>query len=208
MRAFFKSLALKYAAIAILPLSVLLYQPAVNFTALAWGERVLLRTRPVDPRDFLRGDYVTLDYDISDVPEDLLPEGSLPDIADDTEADSADRAEEAVLRSGWKRYRTDRDYYRSYYRDLYVTLKLDGNGVGSIAGVSFTRPSGRLYLKGTIVWQWQSYSVDYGLGVYYVPEGTGRELEEAVRKGSVLADVRVLRGYGVLKNLETAAEGH
>ncbi|HEY5792484.1 MAG TPA: GDYXXLXY domain-containing protein [Chthoniobacterales bacterium] len=31
----------------------------------------LLRTRPVDPRDLLRGDYVILSYDIS-----MLPEGS------------------------------------------------------------------------------------------------------------------------------------
>jgi uncharacterized membrane-anchored protein len=29
-------------------------------------EEVLLQTRPVDPRDIFRGDYVTLSYDISD----------------------------------------------------------------------------------------------------------------------------------------------
>jgi uncharacterized membrane-anchored protein len=29
---------------------------------------VLLKTAPVDPRDFLRGDYVVLNYDISSVP--------------------------------------------------------------------------------------------------------------------------------------------
>lgn len=29
------------------------------------GQEVLLKTRPVDPRDLFRGDYVTLDYDIS-----------------------------------------------------------------------------------------------------------------------------------------------
>ncbi len=31
----------------------------------ASGEKVLLKTRPVDPRDMFRGDYVILDYDIS-----------------------------------------------------------------------------------------------------------------------------------------------
>jgi uncharacterized membrane-anchored protein len=31
------------------------------------GAEVTLQTRPVDPRDFLRGDYVVLRYDISDV---------------------------------------------------------------------------------------------------------------------------------------------
>ena len=36
--------------------------------ALASGTLVLLETRPVDPRDLLRGDYVILNYKISDVP--------------------------------------------------------------------------------------------------------------------------------------------
>ena len=31
------------------------------------GTEVMLQTRPVDPRDFLRGDYVVLTYDISNV---------------------------------------------------------------------------------------------------------------------------------------------
>ena len=31
----------------------------------ATGERVLLGTEPVDPRDIFRGDYVTLNYEIS-----------------------------------------------------------------------------------------------------------------------------------------------
>lgn len=32
------------------------------------GTEVMLRTRPVDPRDFLRGDYVVLAYDITRIP--------------------------------------------------------------------------------------------------------------------------------------------
>jgi uncharacterized membrane-anchored protein len=31
------------------------------------GTEITLQTRPVDPRDFLRGDYVQLRYDISSV---------------------------------------------------------------------------------------------------------------------------------------------
>jgi uncharacterized membrane-anchored protein len=174
MRLLGKSLALKYIAIAVLPLGVLLWQPAVNFTALTLGERVLLRTRPLDPRDFLRGDYVTLDYDISNIPEELMPEEVLP----------------------------DEEFEGVFQRDLYVTLKLDEDGIGSVSGVSLARPSGGLYLEGNLYWRWGSYNVRYGLGVYYVPEGTGREIEDAVRKGDVLADVRIFRGRGVLKNLE------
>jgi uncharacterized membrane-anchored protein len=188
MRAFFRSLALKYVALAILPLGVLIYQPASNFAVLSLGERVLLRTRPLDPRDFLRGDYVTLGYDISDIPEELLSGENLPD-------DEEDRS--AILRSGWK----SAAYYGSYYRDIYVTLKLDDDGIGSLSGASFAPPSDGLYLKGTITWNRYSYTVDYGIGVYYVPEGTGGELEDAVQKGGVLADVRVFKGRCVLKEL-------
>jgi uncharacterized membrane-anchored protein len=184
----FKSLALKYVAMAILPLGVLLWQPAVNFTVLTLGERVLLRTRPLDPRDFLRGDYVTLDYDISDIPEDLLPkEAMLPD---------EDEDEDAAVRSGWRRIGG------TFYRDIYVTLKPDGEGIGSVSGVSLARPSDGLYLKGSLSWRWGSFNVDYGLGVYYVPEGTGRAIEIAVQMGDVLADVRIFKGHGVLKSLE------
>lgn len=39
----------------------------VQERALAGGKVVLLETQPVDPRDLLRGDYVTLSYKISDV---------------------------------------------------------------------------------------------------------------------------------------------
>ncbi|MDR1048703.1 MAG: GDYXXLXY domain-containing protein [Synergistaceae bacterium] len=182
----FKSLALKYVAMAILPLGVLLWQPAVNFTVLALGERVLLQTRPLDPRDFLRGDYVTLHYDIADIPEDLLPkEAMLPN-----------EDENAAVRSGWRRIEG------TFYRDIYVTLKPDGEGIGSVSGVSLARPSGGLYLKGSLYWRWGSFNVDYGLGVYYVPEGTGRAIEIAVQTGDVLADVRIFKGRGVLKSLE------
>jgi uncharacterized membrane-anchored protein len=44
----------------------------VQERALAGGQLVLLETRPVDPRDLLRGDYVTLSYRISDVALDLF----------------------------------------------------------------------------------------------------------------------------------------
>lgn len=35
------------------------------------GETYMLRTVPVDPRDFFRGDYVILNYEISRVPESV-----------------------------------------------------------------------------------------------------------------------------------------
>ena len=168
---FFRSTLFKYAAIAILPLAVLLSQPAVNFAVLTFGARVLLETRPIDPRDFLRGDYVTLDYAIADIPDEIFPQ------------------EDAGGKTG---------------KVLYATLALDDAGIASVSGVSFSRPQSGLYIKGRRNWDWRGKSVDYGLGVYYVPEGTGLEIENALRdsKVKVLADVRVIRGRGVIKKLE------
>jgi len=37
------------------------------------GEEVLLKTRPVDPRDLFRGDYVVLRYEISTLDLDSIP---------------------------------------------------------------------------------------------------------------------------------------
>src|SRR6516225_7545931 len=45
---------------------------AMQEYALAHGRIVLLETQRVDPRDLLRGDYLMLNYKISDVPTNLF----------------------------------------------------------------------------------------------------------------------------------------
>lgn len=45
---------------------------AVQERVLIAGKVVLLETRPVDPRDLLRGDFLILNYKISDVPANLF----------------------------------------------------------------------------------------------------------------------------------------
>jgi uncharacterized membrane-anchored protein len=42
------------------------------------GREVILQTQPVDPRDFLRGDYVQLDYDITVVAAGALQNRAAP----------------------------------------------------------------------------------------------------------------------------------
>ena len=172
---FARNLPLKYLLMALLPMAVLLYTPISNFVVLHFGEKILLETRPVDPRDILRGDYVVLEYEIENVPDGMMPE----EIREESD-------------------------YRGRRREVFVSLQLDGDGIARVAGVSMARPPG-LYLKATVRTSWRFVgNLDYNLGVYYVPEGTGRELERAINAGTVLADVRVLRGRGVIKKLEVA----
>ena len=47
---------------------------------LATGKVILLETQPVDPRDPLRGDFVRLNYKISNVPLKLLPDSVRMDL--------------------------------------------------------------------------------------------------------------------------------
>jgi uncharacterized membrane-anchored protein len=164
-----KHMGVKYAAIALLPLLTLLWIPITNFVTLCAGESVLLEVIPVDPTDFLRGDYVILNYEVSDIPDSIVP----PDMADD-----------------WHGY--------DERRDVYVTLEKDSDGIGHVKGVSANRPGG-LYLKGSID---RYFTVRYErINAYYVPEGTGREIEDKIGESNVLADLRVLRGSAVINGL-------
>lgn len=44
-----------------------------KMVALSFGEDILLKTEPVDPRDVFRGDYVNLNYEISTIDLDKTP---------------------------------------------------------------------------------------------------------------------------------------
>jgi uncharacterized membrane-anchored protein len=172
-----KNMAVKYAAIAALPILVLLWVPVVNFTALYAGESVLLETLPVDPTDFLRGDYVTLRYKIENAPDELMP----------------DMGDYSRSKNRWP---GDGDGRRP---PVYVALEKDPDGVGHVEDVTTERPGGGLYLKGKI----NRYStIQYdGINAYYVPEGTGREIERRINDSNVLVDLRVLRGHAVINGL-------
>jgi uncharacterized membrane-anchored protein len=52
-------------------LVVLVSMIAASMMPILTGDTVLLRVRPVDPRDLFRGDYVILSYELSSAPWDL-----------------------------------------------------------------------------------------------------------------------------------------
>jgi GDYXXLXY protein len=61
-----------FGAAALVQVALLTVMVIDRTRILREGTEVTLQTRPVDPRDLLRGDYVVLGYDISQ-----LPAGSL-----------------------------------------------------------------------------------------------------------------------------------
>ncbi|MDE3068052.1 MAG: GDYXXLXY domain-containing protein [Verrucomicrobiota bacterium] len=120
---------------------------AVQEHALANGKVILLETRPVDPRDLLRGDYLGLNYKISDVPVNLFS----PPVKKD-------------LPVGTKIFVALAPATNRFYE------------VAKASTTKFVPPSGGILMEGRTAWRWNltnSIHVEYGLERYYVPENTG-----------------------------------
>lgn len=123
---------------------------AVSYYAVSWfGQDVRVRTVPVDPRDLLYGDYVTLGYNISRLDPSLWKE-------------SGSKAERG--------------------KTIYVVVAPGADGLFEPKAAYGSRPSvgeGEVVLKGRIDYSWdESIAVKYGIEKYYVPENTGKALEE------------------------------
>lgn len=139
---------------------------------LLYGDTILLRVVPVDPRDLFRGDYVILGYDFSLLP----PQGveGLPATA----YGSVDNAG----------------------RTVYVSLVPESDGEHWRADrFSLVRPTSGRFLCGTIR-EWNR--VEFGIESYYVQEGTGRDYEQAIRDRTLSAEVAVdVEGRAALRAL-------
>ncbi len=65
-----------FIGIAVFWLIVIVGFIAIKEYTLQTGEEVILKTRPVDPRDLFRGDYVILNYEIGSVDVSDFEEGN------------------------------------------------------------------------------------------------------------------------------------
>jgi len=128
---------------------------ALSYYAVGWyGQELRLKTIPIDPRDVLYGDYVTLNYEISQLKTELWnkqTEGDIPDSGTVIYVllqKSNDNLYTAVRASRTKPKANDRE----------------------------------VVLKGVVQYSWdESIRVKYGLERYYIPEGAGKELEKQAR---------------------------
>lgn len=134
-------------------------------TLLASGREIVAEVIPVDPRDLFRGDYVVLGYTFSraDVP---VSDG---------------------VRRGDK---------------IYVTLRETAPEKWEVIKASpaheETTDAADVILKGIVDHVYDppgdapsKASISYGIESYYVPEGTGRELERMVRDKKISAVLAV-----------------
>jgi uncharacterized membrane-anchored protein len=178
-----RNLWLAIAAVALGQAAVLGYMIWDRTSLLAEGREVVLDVIPVDPRSLFRGDYVILGYDISR--HKLEPGATEP-----------------------KR----NDYY-------YVTLrKGEGDKWVPVAG-STEKPkdvkSDEVVIRGRVEYVFQPgnneppgkvVNLHYGIESFFVPEGTGRELEKMVGEKKISAVIAIdSSGTAAIKGL--MAEG-
>ena len=122
----------------------------VQERGLAAGNIILLETRRVDPRDMLRGDYLILNYKISDLPTKLFSPPVTNDLPDGTKIFVA-------LAPGTNRF--------------YEVTRASTNEIMPAAG--------EVLLRGKSAYAWWNWNatnlihVAYGIENYYVAEGTG-----------------------------------
>jgi uncharacterized membrane-anchored protein len=156
-----KKLLLAAALLALAQIAFLSWIIAGRAAILRNGQEVLLKVEPIDPRDLLRGDYVRLGYEIRNVPVKLVTNAP---------------AGEFVLEDG----------------PIFVRLGKDADGYwrgrsASLGEPQGQPPAGEIDIRGMVSGGWTlgpdaSFSVDYGIDRFYVPEGEGRAIETDMRE--------------------------
>jgi len=125
------------------------------------GTEVLLKIEPVDPRDLLRGDYVMLRYDITNIPINIIT--NIPEGAFSTEAGPI-----------FVRLKKEAD---GYWRAASATFD-----------APLVAPTGpdEADIKGEVAAGWSlgegtSIQPDYGIERFYLPEGEGLAIQNDMR---------------------------
>lgn len=165
--------------VAALQTLVLGYMVWERVTLIANGKEVTLDVMPVDPRSLFRGDYVILNYRLLGQLDATLfsepPQKNQP---------------------------------------VFVTVRQTPAGSWTPSAASHARPShpaeGDVIIRGHVEDVWQStlnhptqVRVRYGIESYFVPEGTGLELETKIREGDLKVIVAVGNsGESAIKGLE------
>jgi uncharacterized membrane-anchored protein len=138
----------------------------VQERALREGAVILLETRPVDPRDLLRGDYVILNYKISTIPPGKFSPAltNMPSYGQTVWVALAPRGEfHEIVRAGLERFEPG---------DGEVILRAESKSWSNVPGVA------------------HEVRVEYGLERYFVREGTGNPRGKLTVQAAVPASGR------------------
>jgi uncharacterized membrane-anchored protein len=178
------SLRTRLAVVFALHALVLLYMIGDRQWTLTTGTPVVLETLPVDPRSLFSGDYVTLNYRISEL--------ALNSLGGDRVFTRHDPVY-VVLRPG-----------KTYWEPVSIHSRIPPahDGHVTVRGeVTHVLPADRDSSAGRQV-QADVLQVRYGIESYFVPEGEGRAIERPVAGDNVTIRVAVdRRGRAAIKAL-------
>lgn len=165
---------------AVLLTTTLGWMVADRVRLLSSGREVVLSIRPVDPRDLFKGDYARLGFDISQLDPTLV-------------------RDETPARDAYLRPRAP--------KTVYVTLEQQADQSWKPVAVADELPAvnnaNQVVLKGRTQ-PWDRRRVSYGIERYFVPEGTGGNIEDLARKSKLAAIVAVdAKGNAAIKGLVT-----
>ncbi|SFJ41936.1 GDYXXLXY domain-containing protein [Bradyrhizobium sp. Gha] len=171
--------AVLFGAAILLQCALLIVMVTDRMQILREGTEVTLQTRPVDPHDLLRGDYVVLGYDISQ-----LPAGALAGQAS-AERNPVVFVELAPDANG-----------------LYQAVSVHAAPVAVTAPEVLIRGRVSYSCGSTIRTFCDRLTIRYGLESYFVPEGEGRTLEQARNQQKLRVVAAVLpSGRAAIKRL-------
>lgn len=143
------------AIVAVIQSAVLGYMIESRASILRNGKEVVLLTEPVDPRDLMRGDYVTLGYPISRI-EHAVIQGTPP------LSKGIQKVQVALIPGDGGRFVFSRASWQPITDLKPDEVVLEGS-----------TPDG--FYIGT-----ETVPLTYGIERYYVPEGEGKVIEEGV----------------------------
>jgi uncharacterized membrane-anchored protein len=140
------------------------------------GHEIVLQTKPVDPRDLMRGDYVILGYDITSIDRKIIQ---------GTPADGSRAVYVSLKPSGNGIWNMSRASFTPLTDLASDEVQIRGQSTYAISD----------YPDGII-------NMGYGIERYYVPEGEGRAIEDSQRDLDITAVVAVDdAGTAVMKAL-------
>jgi uncharacterized membrane-anchored protein len=171
--------AVLFGAAILLQCALLILMVGDRVRILREGREVTLQTRPVDPRDLLRGDYVVLGYDISQ-----LPAGALAG------QPTAERNPVVFVKLA------------PDANGLYQAVSVHAEPVTVTAPEVLIRGRVSYSCGSTSRTFCDKLTIRYGLESYFVPEGEGKTLEQARNQQKLRVVAAVLpSGRAAIKRL-------
>lgn len=174
-----------------LPILILIGMSIPPFLTITTGNTIKLETRPVDPTDLFRGDYVRLNYKAEEVNISKLDK----ELKDYFKVNNSSFYDKPVV--------------------VYSVLEKNENGIDIVKKVVKDQPEEGIYLKGEINYfplnssnepDNQVVEINYQLDKFFVPENTGKGFENAIsqpaNKTSAIATIKVRKGHAILDKVE------